>query len=148
MTYKEKQITITLVANLLLLGFYFLSLSQIAQDDQLTLHNAVSLWATVIVLGIIVNIVAGILGQIIMSIIEAVRTHEEPSYVEDERDEMISLKGKRNSYHVFGIGVFLSMLSLAIGQPALVMFNLLIFTAFMAEIVGDLSQLFFYRRGF
>ena len=148
MTYKEKQITITLFANLLLLGFYFLTLFQTAQDGELNLQNAVSLWATVIVLGIIVNIVASIVSQIVLGIIEGIRTREEPSYVEDERDEVISLKGKRNSYHVFGLGVFFSMLSVAIGQPVLVMFNLLIFTAFMAEIVGDLSQLFFYRRGF
>jgi hypothetical protein len=40
------------------------------------------------------------------------------------------------------------MLTFVLGQPPLVMFTLLIFFGVVAQILGDISRLVLYRRGF
>ncbi|MFO5197558.1 hypothetical protein RCL06_24500, partial [Salmonella enterica subsp. enterica serovar Typhimurium] len=84
-----------------------------------------SLWITVIVLGIVANISSNILTQIVLTIITTIRTQEEEALITDERDKLIALKGASNSYLTFSLGVFLSMATLVMDMPPLVMFNLL-----------------------
>jgi hypothetical protein len=40
------------------------------------------------------------------------------------------------------------MLTFVFGQPPLVMFTLLIFFGLVAQIIGDISRLYLYRKGF
>ena len=54
----------------------------------------------------------------------------------------------RSSYITFSVGVLVSVLVFALGQPPLVMVSLIIFFAIAAEIIGDISQIYLYRRGF
>jgi len=58
------------------------------------------------------------------------------------------LKGIRSSYITFSVGVLVSVLAFAFGQPPLVMVSLIIFFAIAAEIIGDISHIYLYRRGF
>jgi uncharacterized membrane protein len=149
MSYQEKNITVSLMSTILILGFYLLKMFQMYQTDSLNSTEVFSLWVTIIVVTIIVNIVALILTHIVFSVMHAIKTKtdkEEPS-IEDERDKLIGLKGTRVSYIVLSIGVLLSMLTMVFNKPALVMFSLLIFFSLLAEIVGDISRLFYYRRG-
>ena len=44
-------------------------------------------------------------------------------------------------------GVFVAMLSFVFGQPALMMFSLIVFFSLLSQVVGDISQLVRYRRG-
>jgi len=44
--------------------------------------------------------------------------------------------------------VLIAMLSFAFGQPPLVMFSLLILSSILGEIIGDISQLYLYQKGF
>ena len=109
------------------------------------------LWGIVIVLAVIVTIAATILTHIVSAIIQAIKTKEEKPEIEDikdERDQLIDLRGTKVTYTVSSIGVFLSMLTFALGQPPLVMFSLLIFFGVVAQIIGDISRLYLYRRGF
>jgi hypothetical protein len=39
------------------------------------------------------------------------------------------------------------MLSFALGQPPLIMFSLIIFFSLLAEIISNIVQLVYYRRG-
>ena len=107
------------------------------------------LWAIIIVVTIIANIVGMILAHILSAVTQAIKTNEEPDIedIEDERDELIKLKGTKVAYIVSSFGVFISMLILVIGKPPLVMFCLLIFFCILSEIIADISRLFFYRRG-
>ena len=98
-----------------------------------------------------ITIIATILTHIVTAIIEAIRTGNEDQEIEDfedERDKLIDLKGTRVTYVVSSIGVFLAMLTFVFGQPALVMFTLLIFFGVFAQILGDITRLVLYRRGF
>jgi hypothetical protein len=119
--------------------------------DSFTSTNVFRLWGIVIVMAIVFTILGTILTHIFSAIVQAIQTgDEDPEIddVEDERDKLIDLRGTRVAYYVSGFGGFLAMLTFVFGQPALVMFTLLIFFGLVAQLVGDISRLVLYRRGF
>jgi hypothetical protein len=150
MSYQEKNITVSLTSYLLIMGYYLVNLFQMFQDGELVSTRLFGLWAIVIVTTIIVTIIASILTNILLAIVHAIKTRSEKEerFIEDERDKLIGLKGVKASYITFSIGVLLAMLTFVFGQPPLVMFSLIIFFSLVAEIVGDISQIVLYRRGF
>src|SRR5512134_2144553 len=149
MAFQERNITASFVSFSLILGFYLIRISQMVQSGGFNLTNMVRLWVTVIILGIVVTIIGTILTHIGSGIIEAIKTREEPVIedIQDERDQLIDLRGTKVAYLVSSIGVFLSMLTFAFGQPPLVMFSLLILSGLVAQIISDISRLVLYRRG-
>lgn len=151
MSYQEKNITASLVSFVLILGYYLISLLQMVRGGGLESASVFRLWGIVIVLAIIFTIIATVFAHILDAIVQAIQTGgEEPEIddTEDERDKLIDLKGTKVTYIVSSIGVFLSMLTFALGQSPLVMFSLLILFGLAAQIVGDISRLVLYRRGF
>jgi len=149
MSNKQNAITVSLVSTLVVLVYYLVNIFQMIQGGGLNSAEVFRLWAVVIIATIILNIAGNIITNIVINIVHAIKTQkeEEVRLIEDERDKLIGLKGDRVSYIAFSIGVFLSMLTFALGQPPLVMFSLIIFFTMMAEILGDISQFQFYRRG-
>ena len=150
MSYQEKNIAVSLVSHQLIVVYYLVNLFQMQQAGGLVSAKVFSLWAIVIVSSIIVNIIGNILTNILLSIVQAIKTGTEhvEKFIEDERDKLIGLKGSKVSHIAFSIGVLIAMLSFAFGQPPLVMFSLLILSSIVAEIIGDVSQLYLYRKGF
>ena len=150
MSYQEKNITVYLVSYLLIVGYYLVNLSQMLREGALVSSRVYGLWVMVIVTSIIVNIIASILTNIVLSIVHAIkaRTNEVERFIEDERDKLIELKGMRSAYITFSLGVLVSVLFFVFGQPALVMISMIIFFAILAEILGAISQIYLYRRGF
>lgn len=149
MSNRRNEITVSLVCTLAVLAYYLVNISKMLQGGGLNSAEVFRLWAVVIIATIILNIAGNIITHIVINIAHAMRTQKdvEVRMLEDERDKLIGLKGDRVSYIVFSIGVFLSMLTFALGQPPLVMFSLIVLSSLMAEILGDLSQFFFYSRG-
>jgi hypothetical protein len=150
MSFQQKNITVSLVNFTLILGYYLIRVIQMIQSKSFTSENIFRLWAIVAVLAVVVTILAIILTHIGSGVVQAIKTKEEPwiEDIQDERDRIIDLKGTRVTYTVSSIGVFLSMLTFAFGQPPLVMFSLLIFFGVLAQVIGDISRLYLYRRGF
>lgn len=148
MTFKEKNTTVFLMNSILIFGYYIINVVKIIQDNRFNPVDVYILWATVIVLGIIGTIIATIVTQIVFATVHQIRMNEEPTFVEDERDNLIDLKGIKVNYYIYSIGVLLSMLSLVFGYEPLVMFNMLIGSAFIGDIIGHVSRLYFYRQGF
>ena len=150
MPYQEKNITVSLVSHLLIGIYYLVNLFQMEQAGGLVSAKVFSLWAIVIAAIITVNIIGSILTNILLSIVHAIKTRSEQveKFIEDERDNLIGLKGSKVSYIASSIGALIAMLTFAFGQPPLVMFSLLILSSIVAEIIGDVSQLYLYRKGF
>lgn len=150
MSYEEKNITVSLVTHLLIAGYYVASWLKIYQADELSPNRLFGLWAIVIAVNICSTILASILTNIVLSIVEAVtaKKYEEPRFTSDERDELIGLKGTRLAYIVFSIGVLISILVFAFGNPPVMMVSLIIFFGILAQIAGDILQIYLYRRGF
>lgn len=151
MSFKQKNITVTLVNFSLILGFYLIRIFQLVQNGNFNEASVFRLWGVVIVLAVVVTIAATILTHVVFAVVEAVRTGEEPPEtkdLEDERDQLIDLKGTKITYTFASLGTFLAMLSFVFGGPPLVMFALLIFFGVVAQIVGDTMRLRLYQRGF
>ena len=150
MSYQEKNITVSLVNFTLILGFYLIRVLQMLQGGSFNSTNVFRLWGTIIVLAVVVTILATILTHIVSGIIDAIITKQEPDIkdIQDERDTTIDLRGTKITYFVSSIGGFLSMLTFVLGQSPLVMFTLLVFFGVLAQVIGDISRLYLYRRGF
>jgi hypothetical protein len=151
MSFQEKNITVSLINLTLILGFFLIRVLQMIRNESFISTNVFRLWGIIIVLAVVLTILATILTHIVSAIIEAIKTgKEDPEIedIEDERDRLIDLRGTKVTYFVSSIGVLLSMLTFALGQPPLVMFTLLIFFGVVAQIIGDISRLVLYRRGF
>ena len=150
MSFQERNIAASFVIFILILAFYVVRVFQLVQNESFDLSNMVRLWVIVIVLGIVVTIIGTILTHIGSGIVEAIKTQKEPVIedIQDERDRLIDLRGTRVAYIVYSLGVLLAMLTFALGQPPLVMFSLLIFFGLVAQVIGDISRLVLYRRGF
>lgn len=150
MTYQQRSVAVSLVSNILILGFFVIRWLQIYQTNGLDSAQIFRLWGIVIVATIILNIAGNIITNIVSAIFHAIKTQsdEVERFVEDERDKLIGLKGTQVSYIAFAFGVFFAMLSFVFGQPALVMFSLIILFGSLAEIAGDIFKMLLYRRGF
>jgi len=149
MSYQERTVVVSLFSYLLIWGYYLWNVFQMYQAGGLTSSRVFSLWGTVIVLSIIVTILANILTNILSAILYAIKTQSDKAekLVEDERDTLIGLKGTKVTYIVFSVGVLIAMLSFVLNQPPLVMFNLLILSTIVGEVVGCIARLVLYRRG-
>lgn|SRR5574341_63652 len=148
-TLEEKGILASIVATILIAGFYAFRLSQIYRGGSPEPAQVYRLWITITILTILMTIFLSILTLIIFRIIHKIRTNEDDDTdVKDERDRLILLKGSRASYYVLALGVFISMLTMVLGQPPLVLFNGLIVSTLAADLIGKLFRLMLYRRGF
>ena len=151
MSFKQKNIMVSLVNFTFILVFYLIKVVQMLQNETFTAPNVFRVWGIIIALAIFVTIAATILTHIVSAIIEAVRTgNDDPDIedFEDERDKLIDLRGTQITYSVSSFGVFFAMLTFVFGQPPLVMFSLLIFFGVLAQIIGDAVRLYLYQRGF
>lgn len=151
MSYQEKNISASLVTSTLILGYYLIRILNMISTESLISSKLFRLWGIVIVLTIVGTIITTILTHIFSTIFHVIKTGEENPKIEDihdERDKLIDLRGTKITYIVSSSGVALSMLAFVLGQPALVMFSLLIFFGIFAQVIGDISRLVIYRRGF
>ena len=151
MSFQQKNITVSLANFTLILAYYLIRVFQMTQGGSFTSTNVFRLWGIVIALAVIVTIVGTILTHIISAIIESIKTGEEDPKIEDfedERDKLIDLRGTQATYTASSVGVLIAMLTFVFGQPPLVMFSLLIFFGLLAQVIGDISRLALYRRGF
>ncbi|MBL8101298.1 MAG: hypothetical protein JNM02_02095 [Anaerolineales bacterium] len=149
MSYQEKNITVSLFSHLLIGVYYLANLLPMIQSSELVAGRLYALWSIVIAVNIVVNIIASILTNILLTIVEAIRSrkYEDPQFIEDERDKLIGLKGIRSTYFTFSIGVLLSVFAFIYGQPPLMMISLIVLFSILAEIIGDVSKIYLYRRG-
>jgi hypothetical protein len=150
MSFQEKNIAVSLSTFTLILGFYLLRIFQMIRGESFNSTNVFRLWGIIVLLAVIGTILLTIFTHIASGIVHKVRTNEDPQIedIEDERDQLIDLKGIKVAYTLSSIGVALSMLTYVFGHPPLVMFSLLIFFGITAQIVADIRRLAMYRKGF
>lgn len=150
MSFQEKNIAVSLSTFTVILGFYLIRVFQLVQSESFNATNLFRLWGIIAILAVVGTILATIFTHIAGGIVHKVRTNEDPHIedIQDERDQIIDLKGTRVAYTFSSIGVALSMLTFVFGQPPLVMFSLLIFFGVLAQVVADIWRLTLYQRGF
>ena len=150
MSFQEKNIAVSLSTFTVILGFYLIRVFQLVQSESFNATNLFRLWGIIAILAVMGTILATIFTHIVGGVVHKVRTNEDPHIedIQDERDQIIDLKGTRVAYTFSSIGVALSMLTFVFGQPPLIMFSLLIFFGVLAQVIADIWRLTLYRRGF
>ena len=94
-----------------------------------------------------VSIVANMVMSMIFSVVYSMATHEKGAFLADERDKFIEVRAFRNAVSVFTCGFFLAMGSLVLDMSPSVMFIVMMGSGFAAVMVGNISQLYLYRKG-
>jgi len=147
MSYHERRAFASLISTIVISAIYFVYVFQRYPGNSYS-ADAFRFWGSSIFLLVPLSIVAQIVVQIASSIVNSMAPHEKESFVADERDKLIELRALRNSLYVFVLGFSLAMGSLVVEMPPSVMFIILFFSGFVSGMVGYISQLYFYRRGF
>lgn len=138
-SFQEKSIWVSLVATILIFGFYFIKAFNVFSSANTPNESLIGLFIAVIVLSIV--------AQIVLQSVLAIAYRKEAEGSEDERDNIIELKATRISYFVLAIGVWFAGFSIFAIPSSLATANIILFFFLLAEIVGFSTQLFFYRRG-
>ena len=150
MTYSQKNTIASLLVSSLTLVIYLVSMLRMVQTDSFVAENVFRLWVWIIGITIVGIILMTILAHIFSAVVQAIQTQEEPEVdsVEDERDELIDLKGKRAAHALSSLGVFAAMLAFVFTKDGLVLFSLLILAGILSQLAGDVSRLVLYKRGY
>jgi hypothetical protein len=147
MSYQERRSIVSLISTILITAFYSAYMLQRYPEANAYSPEVFRFWGSFFLILIPVSIVAKIVIAIVFAIANAIATREVESTITDERDKLIELKAARNSLYTFALGFLLAMGSLVIDMPPPVMFVILISAGLVSEMVGDISQFIFYRRG-
>lgn len=145
---KEKQIIVSLITSIIILGIYSLIVYNKYITGYPEIINNFAFWGKAFVIYIPIAIVAQIIIYIIFSIINKIVTNEDVPTLSDERDKLIELKAARISYWTFTFGFLLSMGSQALEMQPYIMFLLLIAAGTISSIAEGIAQIYFYRKGF
>jgi hypothetical protein len=148
MDYKEKQVILSIIISILVLGCYSLYVYNKYMAGNMEIINDYKFWGRSFIILIPVAIIAQIIICIGFAIINKIVTNEDIPSISDERDKLIELRAIRIAHWMFIVGFFLAMVSQALGMPPYVMFIVLIFSGFASSILAEVTKLYFYRKGF
>jgi hypothetical protein len=148
MSFQERRALVSLVSSIVISAAYSAYMIQRYPEAGAYSPEVFRFWGSYFLILIPVSIVAKIVIYIAFYIVNAIATREVEDSITDERDKLIELKATRNSLYVFGLGFLLAMGSLVLEMPPSVMFIILICSGIVSEVISDISQFFFYRRGF
>lgn len=148
MSYQEKKNIVSLISTLLIFSLYSLYVFYMYEEGNFHTTDVFSFWGTFIVILITISIVAKIIIYIIFNIIYRITTNEKEPTFSDELDKLIKMKATTISHYVFVGGFFLAMGSLVLNVSPYVMFIILIFSGVISEMVGMITEIYLYRRGF
>lgn len=147
MSNQERSNFISLITTLVTSVPYYIYIMAKFQSENLTGNDLISFWTSAILWLIPLRIVAEIVFHIAFSIGRVIITKkDDDTMLTDERDNLIELKGTRNSSYVFMISVLFAMIGLSIDKSISTMFIIFIIGGFLSEIVGILSQIYYYRK--
>ena len=149
MSYQEKTTIVNIITTLLVSALFWVYTLQRYQAENPELMEVFKFWGTAFIALVAISIVANIIIIIIFTIINAIVTQEEedPSFT-DERDKLIELKGTRNASYLFSAGVVFAMFTVALDAHPTMMFIILLLSGMAGDLFGNLTRLYFYRRGF
>lgn len=145
---REKQILVSLITSVVILAAYSLFVYNRYISDNPEIINDFRFWGKAFLVLIPVSIVAQMVIHILFAIANKIATNEDIPSISDERDKLIELRTIRISHWLFLAGFLLAMGSQAVGMQPYVMFITLILSGFIASVVGEITRIYYYRKGF
>ena len=136
MSFKEKSIWISLVSTIIIFGYYFLRIFQMANNEKVAHREIAVFFISIIILIVVVEIILHIL----------LAGFHRPE-AEDERDQLIELRATRNAYYLLVAGVVTANIAFLVLAAPILVAHIILFFFILAESVAFITQLFYYRRG-
>lgn len=148
MTYQQKNAAVSLFSMVLVFAIYSVKIALLYQAGRFEAADGMSVLGQSVLLLIAASIIVTVLASLAFNIVQAiVTTTPPPSFVVDERDRAIELRGLRTSVYVTGGGFCLAMIALALDQPVFWVLNLIVFSFALGVITDNLLKLNLYRKG-
>jgi hypothetical protein len=147
MSYQEKENIVNIFSGLLITAVYALIVYHRHLEGRIDLTGDYRSWGVVFLIFMGVSIVSRIIIYIIFHIFNAIATKETDIPISDERDKLIKLKSLRNSHYTFSFGFALVFAALALGMPVYTIFIAFIIFGLLSEIVDNVSQIYYNRKG-
>jgi hypothetical protein len=148
MSYQERRSLVNLTSTIVVTILYSAYMIQRYPQVGLYAPEVFHFWGSFFLILIPVSIVARIIIYILFAIANAIATREEDVPITDERDKLVEFKSQLNSGYIFVIAFILAMGSLVFGMPPAGMFIILLLGGLVSEVIGDILQFYYYRRGF
>jgi len=148
MSFQEKRSIVSLFSNMLISILYLIYILNYHSSTNPLNNDDLAFWGGLILLLVPVKVFGKVVIHIIFLIINKIVANEDEPNFNDELDKLIELKSLKNVFIIFMSGFVLSMAAIVIGYTASTMFILLISSLIISEAAGDLSQIYFYRKGF
>jgi hypothetical protein len=139
MTFKEWQAVITLVSEVLVVGWLVLN----PVPDATVVAVATRLMWAIGVL-IVFNIVVNIAVVIAISVARQREFKDDPA---DERDKSVIARSARNAQFVLSFAVVLTLLGLALGVDPVIGAYALFAALMLSGVADNVSKLIYYRTG-
>ena len=147
MSYHENKNLVNMAAALLVPSIYFYAkLNGIALNNMES-AELLKFWGKQMMIYILVAIGIRIAIEILYAIVYSAITKESVPKT-DERDKMIELKSKNVSQIIFIFGIIGGMGALALEMTVTTFFISFLVGGVLAELVENMIQLFYYKRGF
>ena len=135
-SFEEKSVWIQLISLVIGLGAYFVIAGSMLYNGVHVLIAYMPLFAVAVVFIVAVNVT----GHIVAAV---TGRPDSP----DERDRLIAWRAESNSSWILGVGVIAAIAGMVVSLGEVWIAHLLLLSLFMAEVVKDVSQLVYYRRG-
>ena len=147
MSFHEKSIWAMLSANILVYGWYFYNMMQIAVAAPVGEKPiGIAVIASHIVITIVALIVISIVSHIVITL-HSMNKEGEVDDSEDERDTLIKLRGESKSGPILGLGVVITIAMILMGNGPFLTANMLLAALILSETVAGIFKLLDYRRG-
>jgi hypothetical protein len=147
MSYQERRAIVSLISSVLIVVIYTAYMIQRYPQGDVYSPEVFHYWGSFFLILVGVSIVTKIIIYIAFAILNAIATREVEPDITDERDKLIELKSNLNSGYVFILGFMLAMLALVLSQPPAIMFVILLCSGVASQIISDISEFLYYRRG-
>jgi len=135
-SFEEKSVWIQLISLVIGLGLYFVVAGSMLYNGVGVLVAYMPLFAVAVAFVVAVNVA----GHVALAI---AGRPDGP----DERDRLIGWRAESNSSWILGVGVLAAIMGLVVSMGEVWVAHLLLLSLFMAEVVGDVMRLVYYRRG-
>lgn len=147
MHYHEKQNYVNIFSGILITALFALIVYQKHATGAIDITGDYRTWGILMLIFVGISIVTRVVIQIFFHIINAILTREENVPRKDERDKMIGLKSVRNAYYALSGIMVLTILLLAVGMPVYGVFIAFVLAGLFTELIENISQIWYYRKG-
>lgn len=148
MSFHEKSIWAMLAANVLVYGWYFKVMVNIAMSFPIGEQPIpVSEFAPYLVATVVALIIVAIVSHIAIAL-HSIQSEGDIDDTEDERDTMIKLRGENKSGAILGLGVVITIGMILMGNGPFLTANALLAALVLSETVAGVFKIRDYRRSF